>query len=147
MENVDIPFGVETYEKKNILNIEIIPKRSNQQYNYYAIISHFEKEMTDQSNFKYEKLSREIDGKGYYPNIRESKEGYIIRTHIFHVPEVFIMSSGKDKNIKNIKDKRTLQDVSKIKANIELELGTLWITDNNYGYLWYVKRIEILHSL
>jgi len=147
LENINIPFGVETYEKKNIVNIEIVPKRNNLQYNYYAIISHFEKEMTDKNNFKYEKLSRDIENKGYYPNMRESKQGYILRTHIFNTPEVFSMVSGKNKNIKDIKDKRSLLDIGGVRANVEIELGTLWVTENNYGYLWYIKKIEILHLL
>lgn len=147
LENIDIPFGVEIYEKKHILNIEINPKKSNQQYNYYAIISGFEQEISNLENFKYEKLLRDLEGKGYYPNIKKSKEGYIIRTHIFNTPEVFTMLSGKDKSVRNIKDNRILQDVKKVRANIELELGTLWINDNNYGFSWYVKQIEILHSL
>lgn len=147
LEDIDIPFGVETYEKKHILNIEINPKKNNQQYNYFAIISHFEKELASSENIKYEKLARDIEGKGYYPNMRESKGGYIIRTHIFNTPEVFAMVSGKDKSIKNIKDKRSMLDVTKIRANVELELGTFWVNDNNYGYLWYVKQIEVLHLL
>jgi hypothetical protein len=35
-------------------------------------------------------------------------------------------------------------DVEKIHANVELELGTLWTNTINYGYLWYVIKIEIL---
>lgn len=147
LENVTIPFGVETYEKKHILNIEIHPKQNNQHYNYYAVISGFETELINSKNIKYDKLSRDIEGKGYYPNIRESKGGYIIRCHIFNTPEVFTMLNGKDKTIRNIKDKRSMLDVEKIKANIELELGTFWTNDNNYGFLWYVKTIEIINSL
>lgn len=147
LENVDIPFGVETYEKKHIVNIEINPKRDNKQYNYFAVISHFEKELINHENIKYDKLSKRIEGKGYYPNMRESKGGYIIRTHILNTPEVFTMVSGKDKTIKNIKDNRSMLDITKIRANVELELGTFWVNDNNYGYLWFIKRIEILHSL
>lgn len=147
LEGVDIPFGVETYEKKSILNIEIDPKKNNKHHNYKAVISGFESELTKKENIKYEKLSKDIENKGYYPNIRESKGGYILRCHIFTVPEVFAMVSGKDKTIKNIKDKRSMLDVTKIKANVELELGSLWTNENNYGFLWYVKKIQILHSL
>jgi hypothetical protein len=147
LENVIIPFGVETYEKKNILNIEIEPKKNNSHYNYYAVISNFESELTKPENIKYEKLSREVTNKGYYPNIRESKGGYIIRSHVFTTPEVFTMVSGRDKTIKNLKDKRTMLDIVRTRANIELELGTVWVNDNNYGFLWYVKRIEILSAL
>ena len=57
------------------------------------------------------------------------------------------MISGRDKTIKNLKDKRTVLDIVKTRANIELELGTFWVNDNNYGFLWYVKRIEILSAL
>lgn len=147
LEDVAIPFGVETYEKKNILNIEIDGKKNNKHYNYFAIISGFESEFIDQKNIKYEKLSREIEGKGYYPNIKESKGGHMIRCHILNTPEVFQMVSGRDKTIKNIKDRRSMLDITKIKANVELELGTVWVNDNNYGFLWYVKTIEILYSI
>lgn len=147
LEDVDIPFGVEVYEKKHVINIEIHPKTNNKHHNYYAMISNFESELTTQENVKYDKLKTNIENKGYYPNIRESKNGYIIRTNIFHTPEVFQMIGGRDKKIKNIKDKRTLIDVNKIKANVELELGVVWVSSNNYGFCWYIKKIQILYSL
>ena len=147
LEKVNIPFGVEKYNGNNILNIEIDPKKNNIHYNYHAVISGFENELAKIENFKDKKLTSDITGKGYYPNIRDSKEGYILRSYIFTVPEVYSMVSGRDKTIKNIKNKMSLLDVEKVKANVELELGSLWINDNNYGFIWYIKKIEVLYSL
>jgi hypothetical protein len=144
LENVNIPFGIEKYEGRHILNIEISPKKNNKHNNYYSMISYFEKELTDPENIKYEKILRSIENKGYYPNLRESKEGYIIRTHTLHVPEVYVILNTKNGQII---DKRHIDNVKQTKSNIELELGTFWITENNYGFTWFVKKIQILYSL
>jgi len=41
----------------------------------------------------------------------------------------------------------TSNDIKKTIANVEMELGIVWITDNNYGYLWFLKEIQVLSSL
>lgn len=146
LNSVNIPFGPEKYNNKYILNIEINPSKSNIHYNYKAIISGFEAEFGKKENFHYEKLLKDIEGKGYYPNLRDSKEGVIIRSYIFTEPEVFSMMSGKDKTIK-FKNKLSLKDANKVVANVKLELGQLWINENNYGIIWYVREIEVLYSI
>lgn len=146
LNNICLPFGPEKFNNNTILNIEIDPKKSNVHYNYKAIISGFETEFTNRDNFSDKKLLKDIDGKGYYPNLRESKEGFIIRSYIFSEPEVFSMMSGKDKS-KKFKNKLSVKDTVGVVANINLELGTLWINENNYGLLWYVKKVEVLHSI
>lgn len=146
LTDIQIPFGPEKYNDKIILNIEINPKKNNIHYNYKAIISGFESEFSNKENFTYGKLLKDIEGKGYYPNIRESKEGFIIRTYIITEPEVFSMTVGKNKSIK-FKNKLSIKDTVKVVANVKLELGPLWINDNNYGLLWYVKQIEVLYSV
>jgi hypothetical protein len=146
LKNINIPFGPEKYNNSTILNIEIDPKKDNIHYNYKAIIQGFENELSKINNFYDKKLIVDIENKGYYPNLRESKIGYIVRTCIFTPPEVYGYITGRDKSVK-IKNKMSMQDVCNIKANIELELGSLWINENNYGITWYVKSIEILYSL
>jgi len=78
----------------------------------------------------------DIEDKGYYNNIKKNGSGYIIRTYIFGKPDVYSFAGPM-----------ILEDAKKVKANIVLELGCMWSNDNNYGILWYVKEIEILHNL
>ena len=136
INKVNLPFGVESFNGKSILNVEIIPESSNEHYNTYSAILGLEKQFSKYDNFEYEPLKEDIDEKGYYQNIKESKIGNMIRTHIFAPPSVFC-SMGK----------MTLADVNNVKANVEIELGSIWINQNNYGILWYVKSIEVLYSL
>lgn len=147
LKNVNIPFGPEKYNNNTVLNIEIDPKKNNVHHNYHAVISGFEKELANRDNFWDKKLLLDTENKGYYPNMRESKEGYILRAYIFTEPEVFSMVSGRDKTVKNIRNKMSMRDVEKIKGNVEIELGSLWVNDNNYGFIWYVKKIQVLYSI
>lgn len=146
LEKVYIPFGVEKYNGKSIVNIEINPKKNNIHYNYYSIITEFEEEFKKKDTITYKKLLTDIENKGYYPNIRESKSGYIIRSNIFTIPEIYCKITGKDKT-QSIKQKMNIKDINKVKANIELELGSLWVNQNNYGIMWYVKKIEVLYAM
>jgi len=136
LNKVNIPFGVESYNGKSILNIEIIPESSNDHYNLFSAISGLEKQFAKIDKFTDKKVIEDIEDKGYYQNMKNSRTGNIIRTYIFTQPNVF-SSLGK----------MTLADTKKVKANVEIELGSMWITENNYGILWYVKSIEILYSL
>lgn len=136
LNKVNLPFGIESYNGKSILNIQIIPESSNEHYNLYSAIAGLEKQFSKIEKFVDKKITDDIDEKGYYPNMRDDRVGNIIRTYIFTQPNVF-SSLGK----------MTLADTKKVKANVEIELGSIWITENNYGILWYVKSIEILYSL
>lgn len=139
IQNVNIPFGYEDYEKKKILNIEINPKKYNDHHNIKSLISEFENEFSDSNNFYGSELKNDVSGKGYYNNMRDSKGGAIIRCLIFGSPEIYTYM-GKFKTM------MTSKDIPKTICNVEIELGTMWITENNYGISWYVKKIEILHS-
>jgi hypothetical protein len=139
LKNVKIPFGYEKYKNDIILNIEIDPKTDKTHNNYYIILSTFENEFTNKNDLS--KLIRyDIEDKTYYPNMRESKDGFIIRTHIYEKPEIFSMIGGTYKML------MTSMDLKKTYVDIELELRTLWITNDNYGITWSVKKIEIKYS-
>ena len=49
-------------------------------------------------------------------------------------------------NINGFTSTMTLNDIKNTVANVELEFGTLWITDNNYGIIWTIKKIEVLYN-
>lgn len=139
INNVLIPFGYEKFEKQTILNLEIHPNKNNEHYNIYAILNSFEEDLKNKNNISSNELLADIEGKGYYPNLRKSKLGYIIRTHVYGNPEIFTI-------IGNFKNLLTSNDLKHTKANIKMELGTIWINENNYGILWRIKSIEVLYS-
>lgn len=134
-----IPFGYESYNGTNVLNIEINPELGNDHYNIFSYIQSFESEFVEKNNIQCNQVNNDIEGKEYYLNMKKSKGGYIIRSYVFGNPEIFI-------NINKFKTLLTSNDIKKTIANIELALGTLWINDNNYGFLWYVRKIEVLHN-
>ena len=136
IEKAYIPFGCEIYEKRQILNIDIDPKKH---YDVYAAINGFENQLANIENYTDKDVIKNIENKGYYKNIRESKMGYIIRSHLFYEPKVFC-------NINGFTSTMTLNDIKNTVANVELEFGTLWITDNNYGIIWTIKKIEVLYN-
>ena len=128
MMNVRIPFGYEKYGDGYILNLEIDPK-DDVHNTYYKCIGEFESELKGKA----------IDDKEYIGNMRESKEGYIVRTHIRGYPEIYSMF-GDYKNL------MTSRDLKHSFANVVLELEQIWTTDDKYGLLWGVKEIEIISS-
>jgi len=140
LKKIQIPFGYEDFNGRKILNIEINPKKNNDHHNIKSLIKEFENEFVDQKNIYNTELKEDIMGKGYYNNMRSSKGGYIIRCFVFGSPEIY-------SNVGNFKSLMTSKDIVKTVSNVEIELGTLWITENNYGFSWYIKKIEILYGL
>jgi hypothetical protein len=140
LEKVIIPFGYESFNNKFILNVEINPKSGNSHYNIHSHISTFENDFVNPENINSEEIIKDIEGKGYYNNMRKSKGGFILRAYVFGNPEIYMMS-GKFKNL------MTSADIKQTVSNVTLELGSFWVNDNNYGFIWYVKNIEVLHSV
>lgn len=141
LKSVAIPFGFEKFNGHVILNAEINLKKNNDNYNAYATISAFESSLKNLQT--YDKcptnLSSDINGKGYYPNLRQSEYGYIVRMYVIGSPKIYTILSGCEVTM-------TTNDIKKTIADIEMELGIIWITDNNYGYLWFLKEIHVLSS-
>lgn len=140
LKKVCIPFGYEDFNGKKILNIEINSKKNNDHHNVKSLIKGFESEFTNSDNIYNKELKGDITGKGYYNNMRSSKGGKIIRCSIFGSPEIY-------STMGNFKSLMTSKDITRTISNVEIELGTLWITENNYGFSWYIKKIEILYGM
>ena len=137
LNNVFIPFGMEKYGKLFILNIELNPTDNNTHYNYYSILSQFEEDLKNKQ-FNNQQLINDLNGKDYSCNLRNSKCGNIIRTHVSGFPK----SSSIVNGIKCEYESRNIKKASRI--NVILELGTIWISDNSYGFSWNVKELEYL---
>ncbi len=140
LKSVLIPFGYEFFNGHNILNVEINPNKNNEHYNMYVCINRFEDifKILYDSDYCPENLKQDIENKGYYNNMRESKEGYIIRCYVIGMPKIYTKNGGNEILL-------THKDVKNTVSNIEIDFGILWISENNYGILWYIKEIEIIH--
>jgi len=141
LKNIKLPFGYETFNSHTILNIEINPKKNNYHYNMYVLLSGIEKTIQDLQTTENisSSLKSDIDGKGYYPNMRESKEGYIVRSYVMSPPKIYAKIGTYEMSL-------TPADIKNTIANVIIELGIIWITDHNYGILWALKEIHVVSS-
>lgn len=142
IKKITIPFGVEKYNNQSILNIEITPNNSNSHYNIYQNIKRLENKIRDLSEDKFcsNELKNDIIDKEYHKNIKKRENSYLIRTYLFGSPKIF-------RNIDGFEVDLSLENIKKTISNVELELGILWINQEEYGLLWYIKKIEVLHDI
>lgn len=139
IKNVIIPFGVEKYNNSEIINLEIRPKKDNEHNNIYALIDNFENNIKDKQ-INNKSLINDIGNKEYHPNLKKSKLGYLLRTHIHSNVEVFASKN-------DFKFNTTLNAINQTICDVEIELGTLWINNEQYGYIWGIKKIEIIKQI
>lgn len=141
LENVGAPFGIELFNNKKILNIEIKNDKSNYVYNVVTKLRSIEEFV---ETLKFDDIPLNIKqiltNKKFMPTIKENidKKGYIIRTH-FHGDVYLINKDNKmfleDSNVKN-----TI-------INTKIVLQGIWYTDHNFGLLWSSNYIQIKKML
>ena len=124
-----VPFGIENFGNKLILNLEFSKyKTNNFVYNFYAIIKSLEKYVINLN-------------KGLYTScIKDRPEPYepLLRANI--------KKYGK-KILTNIVSKcntKTLYDIDKNSyIHVELELNNIWLSNGKYGINWDIETIYI----
>jgi hypothetical protein len=136
IDNCHLPFGVEKYNGKDILNIEL-EKDNNELYNIYSKLSAIEDIIKKQEFDADLQVTQAIRGKGFLPSVKSSLKGYILRTHI-HDPDIYILKKNGDKMPI---DSLNLPNTN---VNISVVLNGIWINDSNYGLLWSVLNIQIV---
>ncbi len=138
LKNIFIPFGYELYNGQCILNLKINHTINNEIHNVFSQLLTFENELNNCSSFDDNDIMNDIENKGYYLNLKKIDDtSSMLRTHIFSSPDIYAIIGNKKFPIAQ-------NDIKQKFANIEIELGTFWITDNNYGTLWYTKNIQII---
>jgi hypothetical protein len=123
-----IPFGIETYNNKNIINCNI-DITNNNIYNLLGIIIQLENYL---NIFKYSpyNFKKSIENKKLYSNIKKNENTNnqnILRCHL----------KKNTKILNGIVEKNT-------KCSINLEIGNIWITEDKYGIILYINEIIIL---
>lgn len=124
IKNVFIPFGIEKFNNKMILNIELL--ELNETNNIISKIESIENE-----------ISNNFTNLGLIRCIKKSKLGYLLRTHITKSTECYILKKDNTKfniDIINIKNSE---------CNIKLKIKGIWINENNYGLYITIDDINI----
>ena len=140
-----IPFGIEKYNYKDILNIEFSNMNNNNtMYNFYSMISQIDKFFARLSYDKSiinkvyipKKILQNISGKSYTPSIRSRPHKFdsLLRTYV-KSNAVFHDTSNRHVNKKEIKSKSGI---------FTLNLNSLWISKNKYGLIWSIIDGEII---
>jgi hypothetical protein len=144
-----IPFGVEQYNKKELVNIELLT-HTNDQINFNNTVRMIDKlyhQFSDENikinnTFPFINLPvgfiNEVSKMEYMPCIKPSMNGIIVRCHL--KPNVSIYKKVNNNIMYCTKD-----DIKKSNCIIELELGNIWIYNNKYGLIWYINLIEIIN--
>jgi hypothetical protein len=143
INNVFLPFGLETYNDSDVLNLQLSDK-NNYQHNNIIIL----KDIDD----KLELLADEnpyltLDDLEYYHILREDVykkdkkdkkdiKKYLMRSYLKKGVSI------THKQLFGTYDKRNLK--SKF-CNIVIELGSLWKNDKSYGCTIYVSSIKVLN--
>ena len=124
IDNVLIPFGIEKYNDKLVLNIELL--ETNMNNNIISKLDAIENEI--QKNFK---------NIGLIKSLKKSKLGYILRTHYMKLSECYILKKNEEKIIIY---ESNLQNAE---CAINLSIKGIWVTENNYGLYIIIKSIKI----
>lgn len=138
--NVKIPFGIEKYNYKYIINIEFIKNNTHMNYvnNIKAIDSVMKNLYVNKDN--YNKISNDfkenIKNKQYSSCLREKVNmNPLLRTHLKMRSNKIITTINNTDNIMNLKNNF---------CNIDIQLTNIWSTPYNYGFVIYINNIDIL---
>lgn len=140
-----IPFGVELYNKKEILNI-MINENNNEKHNFIHYISTIENiyhQFSQKNNdkelpFVYlpPNFISDVRDKEFIKTLKPNLDNYLLRTHIKNADIYKIMN-----NKKILMEKK---DIVKKKCKCEIELSNVWIHGDKYGLIWTINKIEIV---
>ena len=134
--NVYLPFGCEKFNDKLILNIELEDNNNNN--NIISKMISLEENIKNGNIFIPFQTKNLLKTKGFTPNIKKSKLGYIIRSHILKNTEIFLKTKNNGKlDIDYINLVNTT-------CNIKGLIKGCWFNDNSYGLYITLNSVEIV---
>jgi hypothetical protein len=128
IKDVYSPFGIENYNKKDILNLELTSE-TNDKYNNMVLIKQLDNYFKNLNESK-----KELNNLSYTSPIKIISDNKIqIRTHLAKKMDI------KSNNQKNI-------EIKNKKFNIELEFSSIWMYNQNYGIVLTVNMIDLTQT-
>ena len=136
-----IPFGIENFYGKELLNIEFTDlNKSNEVYNVFAKIKQLDFHMMSKRSDNNKKKFLGIGDKSYLSCVRLGKFSTFLRTHIRRT------KNGYQTKFLN-KDGSLIIDLSSLKGKkcaFVLSVDKLWINKKDYGVIIYVDSCRIV---
>lgn len=133
-----LPFGIEKYKNKIILNLEIFPDGNNEHFNIFNLIKDLEHNMRELPNNEYcpKKLKADIGEREYSKILKKRENSYLVRTHV-------VKNLDIKKKLGGIEFPLQLSDLTKMFVDVTIELCILWVNETNYGITFHVKSIVV----
>jgi hypothetical protein len=138
INSVDMPFGIEDYNDKKILNFELRNDK-NYHYNYYSHFNSIDSKLIELINSPNTQINLKqiFNNKTFVPTPKKSIFGHTIRTHITTTSQIYVLVKNNKKIILPHSDK------SKYFGDIHLILRGLWYNDTSYGLYWMIDNINV----
>lgn len=136
---VNLPFGIEVFKTNHIVNFEINPKKDNETYNFTSmmmIIDNYFKDLLVNNKKLQKEFVNDLLRKQYYPIIKDSLKGKIVRCQIKEA-DIVQMVNGK----------YIVPSLDKIKgsdAKITFDIQKIWYNNNQYGIILNIRKIELM---
>lgn len=129
------PFGIEVFNKKEILNFEIF-NDNNDANNFISLIDNIENifsQYTNKQTFQFKNMHPEYKSdvayKTYMPILKKSLKGYILRCH-FDNTQIYKENCSNNKVTKEYLSKNDLKNG---KYKCEIEISNIWNFMASYG--------------
>lgn len=132
----NIPFGIETFSNKEILNIELL-NTNNDHHNIILKIQSLEKAISSHLYNSEINVKQNLSNKIFSKSLKESKMGFLLRTHPKTNIEVYIL---KKDNSKMFIEQNNIVNTT---SNVELYLKGVWVNDSSYGLYWGLNYVHI----
>ena len=136
IDNCIIPFGLELYSNKNIINIELL-NSNNIHHNIISKIESLESTISTHTYSSEINVKQNLSTKKFNKSIKISKLGYLLRTHPKTNIETYILKKDSSKMFIEI------NNIVNTTCNIELQLKGIWVNDTSYGLYWGLNYIQI----
>lgn len=136
LTNVYLPFGGEKYNDKIIINIEL--DNQNLHNNIISKLDTLDNKIIEKEYDADITSTHILNTRGYLKSLKQSKCGYIQRTHLLKNTEIYIEKKNGERIIFDY------TNLEKSYCDIEIQLKGIWLTENNYGLYWVVNSIKVL---
>lgn len=120
-----IPFGIEKFNDKILLNIELLDTNDNN--NILSKISSIEND-----------IIKKFPNLGLLSCVKKSKIGHLLRTHFIKSTESYILKKNNEKIFIH-ESNLNLAD-----CEIDLTLKGIWTNDNNCGLYFVINSIKVI---
>lgn len=136
MEGIKIPFGIEKYKYKHIINLELINyKKNNKMYNLLNQLLIFDKFLRSPETLCLSQdILNKLKGKQYISCLKQSKNNPLLRVHIKTKGKTMQSTFYKNGN------KILPSDIKNMICDSIIYINSLWITQTNYGVVFVLDN-------